>query len=119
VRKPRYICVFIKSAEKWRAKGHTHWNVCKSCLRRIESRLPVWIGDMKLDEFNVALDTYRAAYPKQRRGQAAFNVMHSMYPEIANNYRAGSMDPFHDDSLTDAFIAACLEDIGKLERAKK
>ena len=39
----QYICVFIKSAEKWREKGHTHWFVCKKCKKRIAYGLPVWI----------------------------------------------------------------------------
>ena len=41
----QYICVFIKTAEQWRAKGHTHWFICKSCRRRIEKGLPVWIEE--------------------------------------------------------------------------
>lgn len=43
----QYICVYIKSAEKWRQKGHTHWFVCKSCQNRIKKGLPVWVENKK------------------------------------------------------------------------
>ena len=33
------ICVYIRTAAKWRARGHTNWFVCQRCLRRIRQGL--------------------------------------------------------------------------------
>ena len=35
----RQICVYIRTAEQWRQKGHIHWFVCKKCLKRIKKGL--------------------------------------------------------------------------------
>lgn len=33
-----------------------------------------------------------------RRGQALFNALHQMHPQLADQIRGGDADPFHDDS---------------------
>lgn len=38
----RFICVYISTADRWRSKGHTHWFVCKRCLKRIANGEEGW-----------------------------------------------------------------------------
>ena len=40
-----------------------------------------------------------------RKGQALFNAIYRIHPEIANEIRATDIDPFHSDDR----IEACLE----------
>jgi len=40
-----------------------------------------------------------------RKGQALFNAIYCIRPEIANEIRATDIDPFHNDNKIDA----CLE----------
>jgi hypothetical protein len=39
----------------------------------------------------------RIAEPHQRRGQYAFNLLFQVRPDIANEFRATELDPFHRD----------------------
>jgi hypothetical protein len=63
---------------------------------------------MKSYEFYQALAEYMKANPNYRRGQAAFNLMHDIYPITADLHRGGRLDPYYNSDLTDAFIEACL-----------
>ena len=50
-------------------------------------------------------------YPTLRAGQNAFNALHRVYPEIANEHIRGvwNLDPFYNDNRLNAFYAACWE----------
>lgn len=39
-----------------------------------------------------------------RLGQAIFNIVHKLYPDIADEARATPIDPFYDDSLIHDFL---------------
>lgn len=44
-----------------------------------------------------------------RRGQAYFNVLHDVRPDLAEKVRNTPMDPFHDDARLPQFFAwVCL-----------
>lgn len=47
---------------------------------------------------------------KLRYGQAVFNTMHDLNPNVANKFRGSDYDPFYDDGKVDAFIQKCLEE---------
>lgn len=34
-----------------------------------------------------------------RKGQAVFNALHTLYPDIADSIRTTKYDPFHDDNI--------------------
>lgn len=53
---------------------------------------------MQLHEFYAAVTDYREKYPEQRAGQALFNVLHDVRPDISEAIRGTSMDPFHAPS---------------------
>lgn len=44
------------------------------------------------------------AHPSWRYGQTWFNVVHGMYPEIAEKVRASALDPFYVDALVPVFL---------------
>lgn len=43
--------------------------------------------------------------PSQRMGQAYFNTLHDLHPEIADDFRGGRLDPFYDDTRMPDFLA--------------
>ena len=45
----------------------------------------------------------------QREGQAAFNAVYELWPNVADSLRGTSYDPFYDDSRKDAFLDIVLE----------
>ena len=47
---------------------------------------------------------YQLANPGQRDGQAAFNFLHAIKPDIANQIRTTPLDPFYQDDRLDAFF---------------
>jgi hypothetical protein len=52
------------------------------------------------------------AYSKtQRRGQAYFNALYDIAPEIANRIRGTEFDPFHDDSRIVPFLSQLEKEI--------
>lgn len=51
-----------------------------------------------------------AAAPRGMRvGQVAFNVVHTLYPDLADEFRNTDIDPFYNDEKTQAFLKACEE----------
>lgn len=56
------------------------------------------------EEFVVAAAREWVAYPSYRWGQALFNVLHSMRPELADEIRGTTMDPFHRDDMAPVFL---------------
>lgn len=58
------------------------------------------------DEFQVLVFSYRLDNPAQREGQAAFNALFAVHPEIAERVRSDfRVDPFDDDDRLPAFMA--------------
>jgi hypothetical protein len=47
-------------------------------------------------------------HPTWRTGQAYFNALYTLYPEVADAVRATDADPFYQDSRLDAFFEAIL-----------
>lgn len=52
-------------------------------------------------EFPARLDSHR----NERAGQAAFNALYEVRPELANEVRGTSLDPFHRTESLSAFFA--------------
>ena len=55
------------------------------------------------DQIKVVLETatkIRMEYPYFRKGQAFFNALYHLHPEIADNIRSTEFDPFYDDNKT-------------------
>jgi hypothetical protein len=55
---------------------------------------------------------YRFAHMEQRHGQAHFNGVHAIAPEIADVIRGTEADPFYDDSRVTAFWQRVAELLG-------
>ena len=53
----------------------------------------------------IMVSVARNEFPSWREGQAYFNVLKDMHPEIADEIRGGLFDPFYDDDTVTAFIA--------------
>jgi hypothetical protein len=51
--------------------------------------------------------------PHIRAGQAAFNALLKLRPEIAERIRGGPLDPFHHDERIGAFLA----EVGQAEQS--
>lgn len=58
-----------------------------------------------LEQYMAHYAQYHRAHPHQRAGQAAFNALHDIEPEIANQVRGTDCDPFYRDSRMVAFTA--------------
>lgn len=52
---------------------------------------------MTLAEFFQKVETYRAEHPEQRYGQACFNVLAQVNPDLAGEIVATAADPFYVD----------------------
>ncbi len=52
------------------------------------------------DEFLTIADDYHRQHPEQRAGQAFFNALDAVRPDIADDIRATRLDPFHHDHVT-------------------
>jgi hypothetical protein len=63
---------------------------------------------MKEHQFYAAIKAFMKSNPNQRKGQSAFNLMFSIFPSIAQKYRASNMDPFYNDDNTGIFVTACI-----------
>lgn len=48
-------------------------------------------------------------YPDYRTGQALFNALHSLYPEVANEIKGTDVDPYYSDQN----IAKCIKHISE------
>lgn len=66
-----------------------------------------------IDEFYAELIYYTSKGHKERWGQSVFNVMAKLYPNIAEEFKGGEKDPFHNDDAIEDFIASCFKKINK------
>lgn len=64
---------------------------------------------MNFEEFAPYAETYWAAHPNQRKGQAYFNALHRWRPDIANEIRATPYDPFRNDGRLVDFLVQVQE----------
>ncbi len=48
-----------------------------------------------LEDFPSLVEAYMSGNPAQRRGQALFNVLQDVRPELAEHLRGHRMDPFY------------------------
>jgi hypothetical protein len=55
---------------------------------------------------NAKVRKYKEQYPKQRHGQAHFNVLYMFHKDLANSVRGTSNDPFYKEELPEGFIKA-------------
>ena len=61
---------------------------------------------MKKHEFYRDLEKYMKENPCLRKGQAAYNLMFSFFPEKVKNIDEKE-DPFYDDSKVASFVSKC------------
>ena len=59
-------------------------------------------------EFLAKLSEYWEQHPNQRFGQAAFNLMWELAPNLADHFRATSLDPFYKSEKVAEFVDACI-----------
>lgn len=67
---------------------------------------------LSVEEIGVVLKSarQRMATKDERWGQALFNSLHYLDPELANEVRGTEADPFYDDARVDAFYSRMAED---------
>lgn len=63
---------------------------------------------MLIADFRKMVDARRRRFPFEREGQAAFNVLYfeRVSPQLADQIRGTSIDPFYDDQ-----VLACFYDL--------
>jgi len=54
-----------------------------------------------LDEFVQRTYDIRWTYPQMRVGQAFYNCLDDLRPDLANDIVLSAIDPYHDDNLID------------------
>lgn len=59
---------------------------------------------MTYDMFRHDLDIYTRRSKAERKGQAAYNMLASIRPELARSINAGPLDPFYVDSILPDFF---------------
>lgn len=64
---------------------------------------------MNIGQFFAYAIRYAADNPSQRRGQAFFNALYQVRPEIANAIRGTTLDPFYRDERIPAFAEHLVE----------
>jgi hypothetical protein len=61
----------------------------------------------------------RSKNPSQRYGQAIFNAAYSLYPELADQLRGGSVDPFYQNENVTLFLQEMSQSDGVCHRMEK
>lgn len=59
---------------------------------------------MTFQEFIHAVQLYRMKYTQQRVGQAFFNVLYEVRPDISEQVRATTLDPFYRNDRVAPFL---------------
>jgi hypothetical protein len=54
-------------------------------------------------KFTTEWGKYQAEHPKFRTGQCCFNVLHNMYPDLANQLRGTEADPYYYNTDDEKF----------------
>lgn len=47
----------------------------------------------------------RLNYPNERKGQAYFNTLHEMRPDLSEQVRGSHIDPFYRDEVIENFLS--------------
>lgn len=66
-----------------------------------------------MNNFYEKLNKNIRLYPPYRYGQAVFNTMFELYPDVAQKYCGSKYDPFHDNTKINIFIEKCNEEINE------
>lgn len=61
------------------------------------------------DQFYEKVQAARMAFTTWRHGQAVFNVMYSIFPNIAERLVDTKCDPFYKDENVEVFVNKCFE----------
>lgn len=61
-------------------------------------------ADCEYEDFVTVAEYEYRKYPHYRRGQAYFNTLYDMKPELANSIRGGHYDPFYRDEVLPTFL---------------
>ena len=59
-------------------------------------------ADMKLRQFWWCVGYYAANHPEERRGQATFNVLYRIRPDLSERIRGTALDAFYKNERLDA-----------------
>lgn len=65
--------------------------------------------DSRFADYLVCAAAYAREYPRQRKGQAYFNVLRDLYPLTAQSIVGTACDPFHRDEVLDDFLTVVEE----------
>lgn len=57
-----------------------------------------------LNEFIITAENRRYASPSERMGQAYFNALREVRPDLASQITGTEFDPFYNDSVMGAFM---------------
>ena len=55
------------------------------------------------DKIEQLADEAMKEHPEWRKGQAFFNVLYTLFPDVANEIRGSSVDMFYDSSKINEF----------------
>lgn len=58
---------------------------------------------MTYEEYTAEVAAKLSEYPYWRRGQAAFNVLYRVRPDLGETIHTGKLDPFHRDDRLPEF----------------
>lgn len=69
----------------------------------------------KFEEYLIAVDDYRLTNPRNRRGQAYYNTLSKLYPDLAKLINGSKhLDPYFDDSKVEAFLQFVFENLEQI-----
>lgn len=69
------------------------------------------MSDLTFEEYVQHVSHTRRAHPAWRAGQAYFNVLYSLRPDLSEQVRGSAeLDPFHVDARLPAFLAFVMEE---------
>lgn len=61
------------------------------------------------EDFCVQVRLRQVEVPTERFGQAAFNTLHNIRPDLSERVRGTNLDPFHNDAALADFYAFAQE----------
>lgn len=62
----------------------------------------------QVEDFFFELPHYKSNRPEQRNGQAMFNLLNTIAPDVAESVRGTENDPFYGDEKIGDFLLAIL-----------
>lgn len=61
-------------------------------------------GNVSFRQFFAGIASRKEKHPSERKGQAGFNHLSSVRPDLAEDIRGTDRDPFYDDKKWDQFV---------------